>query len=73
MSAKRKERKKEKRRRRIKQTPSSVAFRLSLEEKSLIPGRAVVAVVVAVVASISQEITSATLIYTHPPPTAAAA
>jgi hypothetical protein len=72
MSAKRKKRK-EKRRRRIKQTPSSVAFRLSLEEKSLIPGRAVVAVVVvAVVASISQEITSATLIYTHPPPTAAA-
>jgi hypothetical protein len=29
--------------------------------------------VVAVVASISQEITSATLIYTNPPPTAAAA
>lgn len=72
MSAKRKKRK-EKRRRRIKQTPSSVAFRLSLEEKSLIPGRAVVAVVVAVVASISQEITSATLIYTNPLPTAAAA
>lgn len=71
MSAKRKER--EKNEGVVKQTPSSVAFRFSLEEKSLIPRRAVVAVVVAVVASISQEITSATLIYTHPPPTAAAA